>query len=99
MTTNPGRREINLRNNLRRYGVTPDEYQQKFAEQDGRCAICGVRPNPEGRGPAARLHVDHDHVTGENRGLLCVRCNPGVGYFQDDPALLRAAANYIERHS
>ena len=58
-------------------------------EQAGLCAICR-------RAPAA--HVDHDHLTGAVRALLCFNCNGGLGQFKDDPAVLRAAAEYVERH-
>jgi len=69
-----------------------------LAAQQGRCAICGDPPDPDGVRAASRLHADHDHTTGMVRELLCVRCNSGVGLFRDDPALLRVAAAYIERH-
>jgi predicted Zn-ribbon and HTH transcriptional regulator len=91
-------RLYNLRGAMKRYGVTLDWYEAKLVEQDGRCAACGATPDPNGIKAASRLHVDHDHVTGTIRDLLCVRCNQGLGYFGDDPALLRAAADYIERH-
>lgn len=99
VSTSPNPEQVrlyNLRGNLARYGVTIEWYEEQLAAQDGACAICGHIPN--GVKAAARLHVDHDHVTDVNRGLLCHRCNPGVGYFRDDPDLLRAAAEYIERH-
>jgi len=67
-------------------------------DQGGRCAICGS-VNPDGR----RLAVDHDHACcpgkrscgGCVRGLLCDRCNRGMGFFGDDPALLESAAEYL----
>lgn len=43
-------------------------------------------------------HIDHCHVTGRRRGLLCHRCNPGLGMFQDSPEALRRAADYLEAH-
>ncbi|MFD6554575.1 endonuclease VII domain-containing protein [Streptomyces sp. NPDC058398] len=96
---NPSRRQVNLRDLLKKlYGLTLDEYAAMLARQDGRCAICGSPPDPDGVKAASRLHVDHDHATGAVRELLCNRCNMGVGYFRDDPDLLRAAAEYIERH-
>lgn len=54
------------------------------------CAICG-RADPS--------HWDHDHQTGVWRELLCRGCNIGLGHFGDDPARLRAAADYLERHA
>lgn len=44
------------------------------------------------------MSVDHDHTSGKVRGLLCGRCNAGVGYFRDDPALMEQAAIYIKQH-
>lgn len=99
VAVNVDRRDVNLRDLLRRrYGLTLEQYQEMLARQGGRCAICGSPPDPTGVKAASRLHVDHDHVTGANRELLCGRCNQGVGFFRDDPAILRAAAEYIERH-
>jgi|SRR5215469_13527422 len=83
---------------LARYGLTPGDYERMLADQEGRCAICGDPPDPNGIRAASKLHADHDHTTGLVRELLCVRCNSGVGLFRDDPALLRVAAAYIERH-
>jgi hypothetical protein len=50
---------------------------------------------PLGRG---RWHIDHDHVTGQVRGLLCNNCNRGIGYFGDDPQVMTAAARYVATH-
>lgn len=76
---------------LRKYGITLAQYDEMYAAQGGECAICAATSD-------RRLHVDHDHATGAVRSLLCTRCNPGIGYFMDDPALLRAAADYLEAH-
>jgi hypothetical protein len=73
----------------RRYGITAEEADAMFAAQDGLCAICRTAP---------AAHVDHDHATGRVRELLCFGCNGGLGQFKDDPATLRAAARYVERH-
>lgn len=72
----------------RRYGIGADEVDAMVADQGGTCAICG-RPGPE--------HVDHDHVTGRVRAILCFGCNGGLGQFGDDPERLREAARYVER--
>jgi hypothetical protein len=61
-----------------------------LAGQGGGCLLCGDPPR-EG----SSLHVDHDHETGWIRGLLCFRCNAGIGMLRHDPSLLIAAAEYI----
>jgi hypothetical protein len=84
------------------YGLTPAEYRLLYVAQKGRCWICrtarGVHPDdPKARG-SRRLAVDHDHVTGTVRGLLCSggdkTCNRGIGWLTA-PAL-RRAADYLE---
>ena len=74
-----------------RYGITPDDYQRMMEEQGGVCKICG---NP----PSGRfaLSVDHDHRTQRVRGLLCGKCNFAIGHANDNPALLRKMAKYLE---
>jgi hypothetical protein len=69
-----------------RYGIGLDEVERMIQEQGGVCAIC--------RSVAPR-DVDHDHVTGEVRGILCSSCNSGMGLYKDDARLLRAAAAYL----
>jgi hypothetical protein len=80
-------REIHLRN---KFGLTPEEYNRILAAQGGVCAICESPPTP-----GISLHVDHDHGTGEIRGLLCVRCNNAIGLMREAPDLLRHAAPYV----
>lgn len=80
-------REIHLRRN---FDLTVEEYDALLERQHGRCAICHSPPTP-----GISLHVDHDHGTGEVRGLLCFRCNNALGLFREDPELLRGAARYL----
>lgn len=74
-----------------KYGMTPQAFEALLHQQQNKCAICAT-PFEE-----ARPGVDHDHATGAVRGILCDRCNMGIGQFRDDPALARAAAEYLER--
>lgn len=71
-----------------KYGITIEQYDAMMAAQDGRCAICGVLPT-------RHLCVDHDHETGEVRGLLCEPCNFALGHMADDVDRLLAAAAYL----
>lgn len=83
-------RERNLRQN---FGITLDEYREMEAAQDGKCAVCGEKCK-SGRS----LAVDHNHETGEIRALLCMNCNRAIGWMQDDPDRLMAAAAYLLRY-
>lgn len=76
----------------RTFGISADDFDALVAEQGGGCAICGCVPER-----AASLHVDHDHLTGAIRGILCIGCNQGLGQFRDDPDLLERAAAYIRK--
>jgi hypothetical protein len=77
-----------------RYGLALDDFDALMAVQRGRCAIC-AQPFDH-RPPADGWHVDHDHATGRVRGLLCAKCNQGLGSFRDNPERLRAAADYLD---
>jgi hypothetical protein len=86
----PCRSAESRQSHLRRtFGLTVDEWHALIESQDGRCAICR---------DGQPKHVDHDHQTGAVRGVLCGRCNMGLGQFGDDPRRLLAAAFYLERH-
>lgn len=79
------------------HGITPEQFEAMLAEQENCCAICGMEGWLGGRHPGSP-HVDHDHRTGQIRGLLCAACNLGLGRFNDDPERLRAAAEYLLRY-
>lgn len=68
---------------------TVEEYADLLELQGGRCAICRRWPGKR------RLAVDHCHATGTVRGLLCMRCNAGLGLFRDDFEAMQAAADYL----
>lgn len=82
------------------YGVSPERLAEMVKAQDGKCAICGkAEQSCDGASGKLRdLSIDHDHETGDARGLLCNRCNRGLGYFMDSAELLRAAIAYLDRH-
>jgi hypothetical protein len=69
------------------YGLSFEEFEQVKQFQENKCAICGR--------PLDRPNVDHNHKTGESRGLICWHCNNALGKFRDDPVILRAAADYL----
>ena len=73
------------------YGITIEDYNNMFAAQQGKCAICGRHQSEFDR----IFVVDHDHTTGVVRGLLCSRCNNGLGMFQDSTKLLVEAIRYL----
>jgi len=83
------------RRTLRQYGITEQAWDLMLARQRGRCAICRT-DTPGGRGES--WNIDHDHVTGQVRGLLCQRCNLAIGMLGDSPETMRAALRYVERH-
>jgi len=94
-----------LDSHLRRaFGITLEQFSALAAEQGGVCAICGEPPvivnyrqsRRQGRQTQPRLVVDHDHITGKIRGLLCTPCNRGIGFLKDDPSIVRFALKYLE---
>lgn len=70
-----------------RYGLSADEYHALWVGQGRRCGCCGKK--------LQRPHVDHDHDTGEVRGLLCQKCNTGIGKLGDDLSGVLNAAQYL----
>ena len=76
------------RERARRYGLSLEEFRAILERQGNACAIC--------KRSGVRLYIDHCHDTRMVRRLLCGKCNTGLGFFGDDPVLLRAAADYLE---
>lgn len=84
--------ERRAKNLMANYGITPQQYGEMLARQDGGCGICGVKTDSQNR----RLHVDHNHETGAVRGLLCDSCNRAIGLLGDSADRLRMAVKYLE---
>jgi len=78
---------------LKKYNLTPSQYDALLDAQDGRCAICGS--DSPGRGHA-HFSVDHCHKSGRVRGLLCGNCNVGIGLLGDCAERVTAAVRYLE---
>lgn len=93
----PYRRKARARFRALRFGWAPEQFDQAWEKQRGRCAVCETPMKPHGRYNDS-VAVDHDHVTGRARSLVCQMCNKGLGQFKDSPSLLRKAAGYLEAH-
>lgn len=74
-----------------KYGITEEEFNLRLIKQNNRCAICGGLFVETPR-------IDHNHDTGEVRGLLCNSCNGGIGLFKDDLALIKKAIDYLLKY-
>lgn len=77
------------RRRQRLYGMSNADYDAIFESQGGLCAICKTTED-------VRLHIDHDHITGSVRGLLCGKCNRALGMMQDSPEIAMAASVYLQ---
>lgn len=86
---------------IKTFGITMEERDRIYAKQDGKCAICRT-PWYEGEydqsiaSPFRKLSVDHNHITGKIRGLLCVNCNTALGSFKDSIDLLESSIRYLK---
>lgn len=75
------------------YGLSQADFDAMLEAQNFKCAICETEDSGK-----RSWHVDHDHETGEVRGLLCLHCNVGLGHFKDRTDLLGKAADYLNYH-
>ena len=90
---NPGRtKELHFK---RKYGIDNARFQELLTAQDGKCAMCKMPHEPPNC--QTSLDVDHDHSTKRVRGLLCQRCNKGLGLLQDSIAILSAGVEYLRQ--
>ncbi len=86
-----------------RYNITVEYFNRMLLEQKGLCGICGnpetaTRKSTSGIVRTLQLSVDHNHETGEIRGLLCSKCNLAISYFKEDIKYMANAISYIEKH-
>lgn len=96
-------RASQLKYKYAKYGINTSWIDNKLKEQEGKCPICGVVFDKSSEGIKTLPNqpwfcIDHDHKTNKNRGLLCNKCNPGLGFFGDSIDLLKSAIQYLERH-
>ena len=84
--------EVSRRASLKwAHGITPEEYDELLAKQEGKCAICGRGQDDLPR----RLAVDHNHTTGKVRGLLCDNCNTAVGLLHENLLWTQKMLDYL----
>lgn len=93
-STDPAKRRSHLKT---RYGITDSDYYKMLSAQNGGCAICGTNRPVNGKGNAF-FDVDHNHATGQVRGLLCRDCNVTVGVVEKKQSKIRLIHKYLEQH-
>jgi hypothetical protein len=81
------------------YGVTLEWYREQLAKQKNVCAICEQPETAVIKGKVISMSVDHCHTTGKIRGLLCTKCNRGLGLFMDNKDILKSAIHYLDSNS
>lgn len=80
------------------YGISIDDLNSMYTQQEGCCAICKTPISLQsGKTKKGKAHVDHCHVTGKVRGLLCTKCNTVLGMSNDNPDILKEAILYLDR--
>ena len=88
-------RKYNLK---KRFGITEKEYWNMFTQQLGRCNICGREEREIHHGKVKMLAVDHNHKTGNVRGLLCKQCNLMIGNSNENPLILINGIKYLQKN-
>lgn len=104
--TSPNSKKARFANHLStKYGITIEEWESRLQDQNGVCDICKrpetriTRPNAKKylNGETPKLSLDHNHTTGKARGLLCYKCNIGIGHLQESIENLEAAILYLKK--
>ena len=82
------------------YGITLDDYNKMYVEQEGKCDICKIQCKKTGKKSErmTTFNIDHDHITGNVRALLCNRCNMVLGSVNDDVELFNKMVKYLNKH-
>lgn len=86
--------ERKLKLKLRPYGLSVEEFIEIVDKQENKCAICGEKPKHN-----RRLAIDHNHITGQVRGLLCFKCNSSIGLLGEDLSILNKIIEYLNFHN
>jgi hypothetical protein len=94
----PKGQKIIKNSNLKKYGITVDEYESMHDAQNGLCAICKKPETKTNQYGKIRLAVDHCHESGKNRGLLCMNCNRALGLVGEDLKTIQAMYEYIKNN-
>lgn len=92
---------IKYRSHVKRfhkYGLTETDFKKLLIKQDNRCAICGVVPDSKTSRSQDGFHIDHSHVSGRVRGLLCGKCNTGIGMLKESEEILLSAIKYLQNN-
>ena len=85
---------VGKRHKEQKFNLDHKSYLELLTEQEGRCGICAIHVDDYST-RYKNLHVDHCHTTGKIRGLLCHRCNTGLGLFKDSTYNLQSAIDYL----
>ncbi len=83
--------------NCNRFGITAEEYRDRIKAQNRKCAICKRHESSRRNGCLKNLAIDHCHITGKIRALLCHSCNTAIGLMQEDPKRFIAASRYLRK--
>jgi hypothetical protein len=93
--TDPHKQKIKRCGELRRkYGITLEERDAMYADQEGKCKVCETHMTLDSRKPSS-AHVDHCHTTGEVHGLLCSYCNTAAGLLGENPKIAASLVQYL----
>ena len=79
-----------------KYGLSMSDFNNLLLAQNNRCAICN---EPLDLTNSYRIHIDHNHLTGKVRGILCNKCNLAIGLLRDNPEYTKRATEYLERNN